>query len=53
MAERIIEQRIRNRLLEWLEDAASGLEAETDLNELINQWYDWTGDKLIANRLSL
>ena len=40
---KVVEQRVRNRLIEWLEVLTS-YEADPpqfDLNELLNQWDDW------------
>jgi hypothetical protein len=40
----VIEQRIRNRLMEWLEMVVS-YQADPppfDLNEVLNQWEDWS-----------
>ena len=43
VSRKIVEQRVRNRLIEWLEVLTS-YEADPpqfDLNELLNQWDDW------------
>ena len=43
---KVIEQQVRNRQLEWLEMAAE-VESDPppfDLNEVINQWFDWNPD---------
>jgi len=45
----LVEQRIRNRLVEWLEAAACAGETE-DIGELVNQWSDWTNDEPVAER---
>ncbi|WP_405119705.1 hypothetical protein [Pseudomonas leptonychotis] len=44
---RIVEQRIRNRLIECLESFACASDSRCDLNELINQWADWVQDDSI------
>ena len=44
VSRKVVEQRVRNRLIEWLEVLTS-YEADPppfDLNELINQWDDWS-----------
>lgn len=44
VSRKVVEQRVRNRLIEWLEVLTS-YEANPppfDLNELINQWDDWS-----------
>jgi len=44
VSRKVVEQRVRNRLIEWLEVLTS-YETEPppfDLNELINQWDDWS-----------
>lgn len=41
---KVVEQRVRNRRIEWLE-ALTSYESDPpqfDLNELINQWDDWS-----------
>ncbi len=44
-SKRIVEQRIRNRIIEVLDRIVSFGEASglTDLNELLNEWEDWVG----------
>jgi hypothetical protein len=51
VSRQIVEQRIRNRLFEWL-DAVVSSEREDDLGELINQWSDWTNEAPVADYFS-
>lgn len=51
----ILQQRIRNRIIENLERVLDSKTAPPALgfNELVNSWYDWTGDPLQADEFSL
>lgn len=46
---RLVEQRTRNRLIEWLEVLVSYQSDPPgfDLNELLNQWEDWSPDSYV------
>ena len=51
-SKRLIEQRVRNRLIDYLE-AVVDYERDSplfDLNEVVNQWEDWVTHPLLANQ---
>lgn len=43
----LVEQRVRNRIIEWLEMVVvyDVDPPPFDLNEVVNQWYDWNEDQ--------
>jgi hypothetical protein len=51
MPPELIEQRIRNRLIEFLELATSEHHVlrTFGLNEIVNQWFDWNPDEPTVN----
>ena len=53
-SKRLVEQRIRNRLIEYLElvTAENNVLESIGLNEIINQWFDWNPDDLTIDNYS-
>jgi len=46
VSRKLVGQRVRNRQIEWLEMLASyESNPKFDLNELMNQWYDWSPER--------